>query len=996
MDSLRPSERRRWVLSGVVLAVVAALTATAVVALRGSESPPMAAAQPLQVGVQAPSLAVEGESVPILVSATGREALALVELWVNGAVVDSVAPAVSSDHLSLTLHWSASGPGVANAHARVVDAAGGVGISNTAFVRVATAPIAVIVDDPEGSTLAEVAAEQGVDPDVVVAINPGADPAERLAPGSVVFLPRLDPRPGPPSSDPGISIDGAVVHLTEPVDGVFLYLTFGGEVYRVPESPADLIPGNGVLFDLAPYLPPLPDGEIAVEVWGRSGGEVALLASLVLPASALLAPATDLVAFWDLAFLAPIPVKSLAATDAESVEFEWSSNLPHSGVRWFLATVKPGAATALTPTGLLQTGLANPEDGLRRFLIDLSVEATPNLAPVPITLLPIAPAPGGVAIDAGVGTRTLPPLGPPGTTWAWVIPVDSEGEPVGPPSEPVRIVVTEAPFDPTIAPPFDVVSIEVVIPPAPNFSLADCVRILAQTPPFPSGVGLGFYLSPDGSVQYKGGGGTKITGTLPYTLDEVGRALYPFTACPGERGNFQWGSVGCGANVLCHVSKGLTDLGAAAEAFGEFLVEIANELSDAYNELKAWAIDQVASAICPDAVAGACKTMINIAVDALLTTVGIPPTMPNFDDLANVAKGELVDLAMDQLGVGSACDALAQAGTGKTCGELATQLENMDACSFAPKGQEDHCRDLVVTAQAVCDLATQAEECELATKNALDLLAEGVEIAVEESIEAIEEQVTKAALGSLGFYPASLWGHYGAGSSEHHCHWGGPNNDQVICPPWSPDDDQSPLPFPVPIPSGGEDQTPPGCHIGSFGQDDGRVVCSFPPGEILAIPEPLGQRQPIEVKVILARNDNLLPEDFACGPISAVATTITPRGAIGQPYLAASTEFPSRSLFFGNLYPATMFLSKPNPHVQIPDDQKPPPPEGLIAEAFAETEDILGFGLASSEWRYLLEAGSFVSIVVYGECIPKTYPDTYLGIAGEIPPPQPRITPGAP
>jgi hypothetical protein len=212
----------------------------------------------------------------------------------------------------------------------------------------------------------------------------------------------------------------------------------------------------------------------------------------------------------------------------------------------------------------------------------------------------------------------------------------------------------------------------------------------------------------------------------------------------------------------------------------------------------------------------------------------------------------------------------------------------------------------------------------------------------------------------------------------------------VICPPWSPEDDGLPLPF------GGEDETPPGCHIGTFGQDDGRVVCSFPPGEIVAIPEPLGLRQPIEVKVILARNDNPLPDDFACGPISAVATTITPFGAAGKPYLPASTEFPSKSLFFADLYRATMFLSEPNPHVQIPDDQKPPPPTGVIAEALAEAEGVADFGLASGEWRYLLEAGSYVSIAVYGECIPKSHPDGYLGIAGVIPPPQPRINPGAP
>jgi hypothetical protein len=991
----QPGRRQGLLFSATVLAVVATLVAGVVVVARQPDSTPRAEAQQLQVGVDAPRLAIEGETVPVTISATGPDPLQLVELWAGSQMVDSLDFDGLETATSLTLHWAAFEPGRVSLQARAFDTQGRVGASNTTIVQIAPAPVAHVVDDPEGSSLAEIAEQEGVGPEVVADLDPAADPDETLEPGSIVFFPPLTPPDQPPQDDAGdVSIDDAVLRIGDPVDGVFLYLTFADQVLRVPADPSELIPGSGSVFDLSPFLPPLPEGDIAVEVWGRSGDRVALLANLVVAASDLLAPATDLVAFreiWPTDIT--VPVRSLTATDAETVELEWSSTVPHDGARWFLSTRKPGPAMALMPTGVLQSGLAEPQDGLRRFSIDLAANTTPRMRLAPIFSSPISePTADTVTGTDGTGLpdfSVLPRLDPPGTTWAWVVPVDAAGQPVGPPSQPVRIIITEAPFDPSDAPPFDVLSIEVVVPPAPNQALANCVRIVSQTPPFPTGVGVGFYLNPDGSTVLRGSGGTKITGTLPYTLDQMGRALYPFTACPGERGNFQWGSVGCGADPFCHISKGLADLGAAAQAFANFLVDLTNYVADAYNELKAWAIAQVASAICPSAVSGPCKTMIEIAVDALLTSVGVPPTMPNFNDLAEVAKGELIDLAMDQLGVGSVCDAVAQAGTGKSCGELATELQNLDACSFAPKGQEDKCRNLVDLAKNVCEFTTDRDECALLTTNAQALIEEGLEVAVDQSIEAIKAQVSRASMASLGFFIPT----YG----EHHCGWGGPNRDQVICPP------QKSAELPVPGLPGTVQvyETPPGCHIGSSGQDSGKVVCSYPPGEIVAVPEPLGTRQPMEVKVRLARNDNPLPDDFACGPIYATATTITPRGAIGQPYLPASSAFPSENRFLPGFYGQSVWLSEPNPHVEIPDDKKPPPATGLIEDAITaalieEAATALSGPRPTNEWKYLLEEGSFVSIVVYGQCIPKTYGEGAYGVVGVIPPPQPRIMPGEP
>jgi hypothetical protein len=77
---------------------------------------------------------------------------------------------------------------------------------------------------------------------------------------------------------------------------------------------------------------------------------------------------------------------------------------------------------------------------------------------------------------------------------------------------------------------------------------------------------------------------------------------------------------------------------------------------------------------------------------------------------------------------------------------------------------------------------------------------------------------------------------------------------------------------------------------------------------------------------------------------------------------------------------------------------KPPPPTGMMGEIIgaAVGEAIAGSTFASSEWKYLLEEGSYVAVTIWGECIPKTGLDGPYGIAGVIPPPLPRMTPGVP
>lgn len=974
---------RRWqaVAGFVAISTVAAgLAAGAVLLVRSPGPAPTVEASGVQIGISAPGLVLVGENIPFEITAVGSDEISTFELWVGSTLVDSTD---SNGAPTVTLHWAPTQQGVVGARARAVDGSATVGISNLVQIAVVEPVMAVtVIDAPTTLRVAAIAA--GIHPRVAAGHNPGVDLDEELPVGSVVVLPpdgaldELVPDGSAPPEPEGPSIGDGVLYIHEEVDGIFLYVLNGGVVVRVPDDPGSTIPPNPAGVDLRGLLPPLPGGTSVVEVWGRDGG-VRLLGSVTVDASDLAGPSTSLVAFqvFEQAGL-KLPVVSMTATTKQVVEFEWDSTVPHEGVRWFLSSTKPTDSSALAPSHVLQSGVVETEDGWRRFSIDLAASQVPSVIPQPIdSVVGVLAGDPEVPLQGGPGLRRLTSFDLPGATWAWVIPVNGSGEPVGPASEPVRIILVPAPFDPSDAPPFDVIDIDVTIPPAPNAALASCVRVVSQTPPFPRSLLGAVYLNPDGSTTPRGVAGTKVTGTLPYTLDSNGLAVYPFTACPGERGNFQWGDVGCGADPFCHIANGLTDLGEAAVQFGKFLVGLANDAADAFNQLKAWVVEQVASAVCPSEVGGACKTIINVAVDALLTSVGVPPTMPNFDDLADLAKGELVDLTLEQLGVGAACDALAQAGTGKSCGELATQLQNLDACSLAPKGQEDTCRGLVQQATAICQQTGASSQCALLTKNAKDLVETGVGLVIDESVAAIEAQVTRAALESIGFpsFPAS--------STAHACHWGGPGGDEVVCPPWFPG-----MPF---APS-----TPPaGCYLGSFGLDVGKVICNPPPVETVAIPEPRGQRQPIEIRVLLQRNQNPLPEGFVCGPIYASATSISPQGAVGQPYVPASAGIEFSDFWGTGLHVVTLWLDTPNPHVQVPDEKKPVS-DNPIVDLLSDAVDVVGGPVAGNQWTYLLQAGSFVGVTVYGDCIPQSQAAGPFGVAGIVSDPLPRMYPGQP
>lgn len=85
------------------------------------------------------------------------------------------------------------------------------------------------------------------------------------------------------------------------------------------------------------------------------------------------------------------------------------------------------------------------------------------------------------------------------------------------------------------------------------------------------------------------------------------------------------------------------DLWKAAQA-------LANTVAGAYNDLKAGLINTVAS-LCPEKYRGAFKTIVEGFVNYGLVAIGLPPSLPNFDELSQMSMDYLAEVALTEAGV---------------------------------------------------------------------------------------------------------------------------------------------------------------------------------------------------------------------------------------------------------------------------------------------------------------------------------------------------------
>lgn len=131
------------------------------------------------------------------------------------------------------------------------------------------------------------------------------------------------------------------------------------------------------------------------------------------------------------------------------------------------------------------------------------------------------------------------------------------------------------------------------------------------------------------------------------------------------------------------------------EQIGDFLKEAVNTIAMVYNTLKTVVVDLVATLnpVClaanqvsdSQSVDDACRAVAEIAVNAAMTYVGLPPSLPNYDELIETGKGELTNLIADQLAEQTGipcpedCKALIRDGIDAAIAEIEAQVAD-SAC----------------------------------------------------------------------------------------------------------------------------------------------------------------------------------------------------------------------------------------------------------------------------------------------------------------------------
>ena len=140
-----------------------------------------------------------------------------------------------------------------------------------------------------------------------------------------------------------------------------------------------------------------------------------------------------------------------------------------------------------------------------------------------------------------------------------------------------------------------------------------------------------------------------VPGTLKITDDWLGFAYYAAGLTDANH-VVQPGTFYCWNHQS---STFFDDVGNFISGFIDAIAMVVNYIADLYNSIKADIVNWVASAI--DAIGipcdGTCKELINTALSTALTAMGLPPSLPNFDELVNDGIDYLKEQVAEQAGI---------------------------------------------------------------------------------------------------------------------------------------------------------------------------------------------------------------------------------------------------------------------------------------------------------------------------------------------------------
>ena len=497
------------------------------------------------------------------------------------------------------------------------------------------------------------------------------------APGSIQTVAADLP---PEALMPGFQLVGGQLKTPVPVDQLYLYFRLADAPWlRSPADPdAFYSPGPNGTFDVSldldlEALQKLPNAvPLDLEAWGWTGGNLVFLGlyhdlvggpggSLSWPPESTQLKALDYTNLGKSIFATDINISGSQPTLTR--KFHWTTNEPDANRILWQVSIVPFNSPALK-FGLLHSGNRPGVEGdftlnFRDYFKGWGSGGGPSgnfLDWVKGAFDDLANSLSGSTKPKQVGWPFLP-----WNFYVRVIPMDASGS-VGKPSNTVVVHFTPAGVPVESAGPLDGPVYDAKIISFSPYRAAD---------PAYSACFVASYEMKNCSNLGNNFGGLQTTFTPQDILQgKITQAQYDqcYTMIP--KGSLACGCPGvkcessddsCGWNVFCYAGKGLEALGSAlkagydqlAKAYNStvsFIKKMAAELNPLCIQAKMAAKEFGGETVTEEDVAGVCQTVADIAVTAAMTYFGLPPSLPDFDKLAEEGLDYAIGIATSEMG----------------------------------------------------------------------------------------------------------------------------------------------------------------------------------------------------------------------------------------------------------------------------------------------------------------------------------------------------------
>jgi LysM repeat protein len=450
-----------------------------------------------------------------------------------------------------------------------------------------------------------------------------------------------------PPSD--LNMDGGVLSIPEPVDSLYLYLSInGGDWQRIPANPDWFLVSKTNQFDLNPFIDQLggllPNSMLTMEVWGWQGGQLSLLGTMtkILSRTELWGCSQAGECQQGLGWFSEITIPSDAQD--QDRQFRWTTDAPGATAGIWQVSTQPFPETSvLDPPGLLQSGDAGeavPGTYGKTFLLDFAQLAAilGGTTPSPPTSTEgsswLFPLISNIQMQSPYATfATIPDR----IFYVRVIPM-SGNQPTGDPSN-----TTIVHYHPAIE------QDNPLLPIPPDIYEVEIIGFDPIIPPYlPWGCVLIKDIDHDTFVN-------SIINSYGGFIDEQQLAQFAENAYQTALAAQQNQTPLCPQPYQGEGDKPWY------ESMWDFVSGALSWVSETFDDIKNAVVDLAAEAL--DALPGIecgdnCKFLLKKGLEAGLMALGIPPDIPNLDQLTDQGMEYLIEVAAAEAGI--ECDSECQ------------------------------------------------------------------------------------------------------------------------------------------------------------------------------------------------------------------------------------------------------------------------------------------------------------------------------------------------